>query len=323
MQNRDSFVAERTPSWKELNHLLSLGPLNKLRPPEISRTAALYRAVCSDLMRARSLGCGSDVIAHLDSLAARGHNALYGPRPYSLSAVRELVTSEFPRVVRANLRFFVLASVLFYGPLAFGWVNALTSTNFATSVMPPEALRESVEMYRTDLDRGDVGADSAMAGFYVHNNVGIAFRCFATGIVFGLGSVFFLVYNGLVIGTTAGWLSHEGVGTNLFTFGSGHAAFELTAIVIAGMAGLKMGYALVRTEGRTRFGNLRAQGGDLVKLIIGAAMLLFVAAGIEGFWSASRAPARVKWTVGAVNALIVGAYLGLAGRSGRRHIESR
>ena len=84
-----------------------------------------------------------------------------------------------------------------------------------------------------------------MAGFYVYNNVGIAFRCFATGVLFGAGSLFFLIYNGLVTGTVAGYVMSAGHGGNIWTFMCGHAPFELTAIVIAGGAGLEMGYALV------------------------------------------------------------------------------
>jgi hypothetical protein len=99
-----------------------------------------------------------------------------------------------------------------------------------------------------------------MAGFYVYNNVGIAFRCFATGVLFGIGSAFFLVYNGLMMGR---WRARHRRrhGKNLLTFTCGHGAFELTAIVISGAAGMVMGYALVDTRGRTRFGSLRAKAG--------------------------------------------------------------
>ena len=152
-----------------------------------------------------------------------------------------------------------------------------------------------------------------MTGFYVWNNIGIAFRCFATGVLFGLGSVFFLVYNGLTIGAVAGLVTAAGHGKNLLTFTCTHGAFELTAIVISATAGMVMGYALVDTRGRTRFGSLRARGRDIVYLVMGAALMLAVAALIEGFWSPSGVPARVKWgTAIAAYALVI-SYLTFAG----------
>ena len=131
-----------------------------------------------------------------------------------------------------------------------------------------------------------------MAGFYVYNNVGIAFRCFATGILFGTGSLFFLVYNGLVTGTAAGYVMSAGHGGNIWTFMCGHAPFELTAIVIAGGAGLQMGYALVDTGGLTRVGSLRRAAPLIARHILGAAAMLLIAALIEGFWSPSVAARR-------------------------------
>jgi uncharacterized membrane protein SpoIIM required for sporulation len=157
-----------------------------------------------------------------------------------------------------------------------------------------------------------------MTGFYVWNNIGIAFRCFATGVLFGLGSVFFLVYNGLTIGAVAGLVTGAGHGKNLLTFTCTHGAFELTAIVISATAGMVMGYALVDTGGRTRFGSLRARGRDIVYLVVGAALMLAIAAVIEGFWSPSGAPARVKYGTAIAAYTLVISYLSFAGRAGRR-----
>ena len=156
-----------------------------------------------------------------------------------------------------------------------------------------------------------------MAGFYIFNNVGIAFRCFATGILFGLGSVFFLIFNGLFTGTVVGEVARSGHLHNILTFMCGHSVFELTAIVFAGAAGLQMGYALVRTDGRTRWGSLRAQAREIATLVIGTASMLFVAAGIEGFWSPSAVPAPIKWAVAGALGLLLVAYFTLAGRVAR------
>ena len=156
-----------------------------------------------------------------------------------------------------------------------------------------------------------------MAGFYVLNNVGIAFRCFATGILFGIGSLFYSIYNGLMIGVVLGWVIRAGHGANILTFICGHGPFELTAIVISAGAGLQMGWALVETNGLTRMGSLRRQGQELGHLIIGAGAMLVIAAGLEGYWSPSGLAPQIKWAASGVAIVFVTAWLSLGGRPRR------
>jgi uncharacterized membrane protein SpoIIM required for sporulation len=318
-RTQDEFVAARKPAWDELDGLLARSRvLHKLPPASIARAASLYREICSDLMRARGAGYSSDVVDVLDALAARACAALYSAPPYRLSALWELVAYGFPQAVRRNARFVALAALLFVLPGLLGFAGALRSRGFAVQIMSESMVAQMEKSYGEFGHGRSEGADSMMASFYVYNNVGIAFRCFATGILFGLGSIFFLVYNGLMIGVVAGAVGNAGHGRNLFTFVAGHGAFELTAIVISGAAGIAMGYALVATGPRTRWASLRAKSGDLFRLIMGAALMLLVAACIEGFWSPSAILPQVKWTVAVLLYLLVFAYLLLAGRSAPR-----
>jgi len=316
MKNRDAFVHQRSPTWTELDRLLNqLSTKSTATGEQISRLGKLYRDVCSDVMSARSQGAGPDVTSHLDALAARAHNHLYEARPHRIGLARQLIFRDFPCAVRKNLGFFLTALVLFGLPMLIGTLGALHSRDFAMAVLPNAMLEQMADSYAEGFNNGrNADADAAMAGFYVYNNVGIAFRCFATGILFGLGSLFFLIYNGLVIGTVLGHVTASGAGLNILAFVSGHSAFELLAIVISGGAGLQMGYALISTQGRTRIGSLRAQARDLVALVAGAAAMLLIAAAIEGFWSPSAVPMQVKWGVGVVNILGVAAFLAFAGR---------
>src|SRR5262245_5747756 len=110
-RRQDDFVAERRADWDELDRLLGDGRrLDRLAPESIKRTAALYRAVCADRMRAEGAGYGQDVIGLLDGLAARGHNALYSAPPYRMSAVWDLLSTEFPRTLRKYWRFMAIAA---------------------------------------------------------------------------------------------------------------------------------------------------------------------------------------------------------------------
>jgi uncharacterized membrane protein SpoIIM required for sporulation len=317
MQTRDEFVAQRQARWEELERALDrTEPLHRRDAREISRVAALYRAVCSDLMRARAQGFGHDVNHHLNGLASRAHSALYGTRPLSLRALTRFVRHDFPNTLRNNLPVVVIAHLVFYVPFALGLMSTLTNPRFALEVLPVSTLEGMAEAYSQGFEQGrETGTDSAMAGFYVYNNVGIAFRCFATGVLFGTGSLFFMLYNGLIIGTVIGYVSASGHGANILTFICGHGPFELTAIVISGAAGLKMGYALVKTNGQTRLGSLKAHAKELAELIMGAALMLLIAALIEGFWSPSSIPAPIKWAFSGVVSVGLIAYFAFAGRS--------
>jgi uncharacterized membrane protein SpoIIM required for sporulation len=319
VRTQDQFIAERRASWNELDALLMADrELHKLAPSSISRAAALYRSVCADLMHARGAGYTNDLTTHLDAIAARAHNALYGARPWRIAGAWQLVAREFPRTLRKRWRFFALAAAAFGLPLLAGLLAALESTELAERILPPQQLAAMAQMYAEGFEGRAEGTDATMAGFYVHNNVGIAFRCFATGILLGLGSLFFLVYNGLVIGATTGHVIVSGGGSNILTFMCGHGVFELTAIVISGGAGLQMGYALVETHGRTRLGSLRSQSHELAQLILGAALMLLIAAGLEGFWSPSGVAPVIKWIAAGVFAVLLASWLALGGRRSDR-----
>lgn len=319
MKSQDEIVAARQNDWRELENILSRNvPLAQLDGPTISRAAALYRSLSNDLILCRARAT-PDLVAYLDSLAGRAHSALYGAEPFRAPAFFSLLKRDFPVAFRRNWRFFVASSALFYIPCVIGIIAALFVPHAASEILPRSALDAMADMYSKGFDGGrSEGTDTTMAGFYVYNNVGIAFRCFATGILFGLGSIFFLIYNGLHIGVVAGWVAASGFGRNIGTFICGHGPFELTAIVIAGQAGLRMGHSLIVTNGRTRVGSLREAAPDLVYLIVGAAVMLLIAAAIEGFWSPSAMPAPVKWAASVVFSSLVAAYLAFAGRGRRR-----
>lgn len=311
----DRFLHERRPIWDELDALLTPHGLSKRSPSEVSRAFELHREVCGDLVRAQSLGCPPTTLNYLETLVSRSHSEIYaGSVPIS-GGLKRLLGHDFPSALRDNGRLFLLANILFWLPFALALSRSLVSENFAAEVLPIDLLEQMAEAYQNDVSRGrSPDSNAAMAGFYVYNNVGIAFRCFATGILFGLGSIFFLVYNGAVTGAVVGHVIRTGGGPNILTFVSGHAPLELTAIVVAGAAGLQMGNALINTSGQTRLGSLWSQRDRILAQVLGAATMLLLAALIEGFWSPSRIPAQVKWVTSGVLTVFVIAYLGFAGR---------
>ncbi|MEM6930524.1 MAG: stage II sporulation protein M, partial [Myxococcota bacterium] len=275
--DRDAFVQPRRPRWEALQELLDA---NRLDAAGWALLAAGYRAVAADLARARSLDLPDDVQGYLDDLAGRAHNRLYAVRPAGLGRSLWIeAIAGFPRALRAEWRFFALATLLFYGPFVVGFGGAFLDPAFAATVLPEGSLENLESMYSTaDLHRGGAGEDASMAGYYVEHNVGIAFRLLTTGALAGLGSLFFLVYNGLMLGTQSGYLGSVGMGLNLLEFTGGHSAWELTGLCVAGAAGLRLGWAVVVREGRSLSDSLQRAAPSLFRLVLGVALLLIVAA---------------------------------------------
>jgi uncharacterized membrane protein SpoIIM required for sporulation len=312
MKSRDDFVRRRQDTWDELDLLLLR---DRLTGSELSRLSTLYREISSDLMRVRAAGFGTDLLGHLDGLAARAHAALYGHGRRRWQLGFSLLLSDFPRRLRESAPFMLASALLFFVPFALGLGSTLLSSKFAETVLPASELEKMAEMYADSSSIGrETGTNAEMAGFYVMNNVGIAFQCYATGILFGVGSLFFLVYNGLVIGTILGHVTAVGHGENILAFVCGHTAYELGAIVISGAAGLRLGYSLIATGNLTRLGSLRVAALGTVPLIVGAAAMLLIAAAVEAFWSPSSVPYNVKYVFGAVSIVIVLAFWIFAAR---------
>lgn len=153
-----------------------------------------------------------------------------------------------------------------------------------------------------------------MAGFYVQHNTSIAFQCFALGFFLGLGTIYVLLSNGIQLGTVAGYVIAQGHGERFLGFVVSHSSFELTAIVVAGAAGLVLGHAIVAPGPLPRGECLKKRGRVAVELALGAAAMLFVAAMIEGFWSAQPFAPAVKYAAATLLWLLVIGYLALAGR---------
>jgi uncharacterized membrane protein SpoIIM required for sporulation len=319
MTKRD-FLEERVARWRRLegtlNRLESAGA-KRLQQHELEEFVHLYRMTCSDLARARSEELGDDVEGYLNAIVARGHKQF---RPRTAPSVRrfaDFFARGFPRAVRAH-RWYVLAAALAFAvPTALAAWAVVRDPDVAYSLTNPAELEMLTEAYAEGHQGGrSEGEDSMMTGFYVNNNVGIAFRCFATGVFFGLGSIFFLILNGVMGGAVGAYICTAGYAESFLSFVVGHGAFELTAIVLAGATGLRLGVLLVNPGPWTRLDALKVRGPEMVAVVIGAAAMLLVAALIEGFWSPSGAPADVKLAVGGLLWLLVFAYLALAGRGG-------
>jgi uncharacterized membrane protein SpoIIM required for sporulation len=318
-----AFADRRRKSWEELDSLsrkTTQRGLRKLEASEVAQMPSLYRDVCADLAAAEAARYSAPLVDYLRGLTAAAHTILYGPHARArgeggVIRLQHAWLVAFPRAVRKRWRPMALAAGLFFLPLALGMILTLRDPSFAFRMAPESMLRPLTEAYAKGFDAGrDAGENAMMAGFYVYNNVGIALRCFALGIFGGLGSAFYLVQNGLSIGATLGYVASQGAGVNIGTFIVGHGSLELGAIVLAGGSGMSLGWSVVAPGELTRLASLQRTAREILVIVAGASVMLLMAAGIEGFWSASSTPRVVKLGVGGTLFVLVTLYILLAGR---------
>ena len=315
-----SFVERRQGDWLSLEECL--GPsIMRLLPTQVAMLAQLYRNACADLARAEAAQYSAPLLTYLQELVARAHARIYDlhAREKRRRTVRRqdvfLTLTSFATAVRKHHVAIWIASFLFFGPFILSALYTLKNPGFAGNFVSHEQLRDLADAYAQGFEGGRAfDADAHMTGFYVNNNVGIALRCFALGVFGGFGSAVYLLYNGLATGVVFGYITSQGNGANIITFTIGHSAFELGAIVIAGAAGLALGWSFVRPGDLSRSESVRRSGKSVLTLVFGAAIMLLIAALIEGFWSSSSIPTEIKRAVGIGNLLLILCYFIFAGR---------
>jgi uncharacterized membrane protein SpoIIM required for sporulation len=285
---------------------------------------AAYRRLCHDLSLARDRRYSSALVDVLQQRVLAAHQRVYGARRRLRGHWLEFLTAGLPRLVRREKRFVLAAALLFFVPLALTLWLLQAYPDGVFFFLSPEHVARYESMYSPGAERlgyrpsREAAGQLSMLAFYIGHNVRIDFQCFAGGIAFGLGSLFFLVYNGLVIGATAGHLTQLGFIETFWGVDAAHSAPDLIGIVLSGAAGLRIGSALIAPGRLRRVDALKRAAGDAVRLLYGAAALTFGAAFIEALWSSSRAlPFNVKIGAGAALWCALLAYFLLAGRGAR------
>ena len=284
-----------------------------------ARAAALYRRACEHLALARARSYPAYVVARLERLTDEAHQRIYHQRELGFTRLVRVITEEFPRSVRAHKWYVAVAAVLFLVPTVVIGLIVHARPDMILSVVSSDTAANFEQMYSPSADSigrtREASTDWMMFGFYIRNNIGVAFQCFAGGLFAGLGTVFFLAYNGAFAGALAGYLTERGLSGTFYSFVATHSAFELTAIVIAGTAGLRLGHSLLAPGRRTRRVALVDASRDTVVLLYGVTAMLVVAAAVEAFWSsASWLNPIVKYSVAAVCWAAVLAYFLFQGR---------
>jgi uncharacterized membrane protein SpoIIM required for sporulation len=300
------------------------GPRGEPRPAEPAvlpdtEIPHAYRRLCQHLALARDRAYSPELVDRLNHLALRGHRLLYGAHSHRRSRITRFFFDDFPGRVRGDWALVTVAALLFFGPMIAIGAVLQAYPDFVYYLLSPDTVARMQEMYDTANPRLGMRAadtDVMMFAYYIWNNVRIGFQCFATGLLFGVGTVFYLLSNGIQIGAVAGHLTQTGLGTPFWSVVSGHSAMELTAIAISGAAGLKLGAALIAPGNMSRRAALVAASRDAIRLVYGAATMFLLAAFIEAFWSPLTVfPPATKYAVGGIMWAFVLAYFLFVGRA--------
>lgn len=318
------FVSERLPRWKRLQELLDQANARGMRslgPDRVRELGALYRGATSDLALAHTLGVTGDVVAHLNRLCTTAHDQVYaGARRTPAGRAAGFFTGGFPRLVRKTWRFHAVAFLLFFvcalgGYLAFRADPALARETVGSEMF----LRAERAAALAETDRRFVEMPTLSRPLFswglIANNVNVTLILFGLGATAGTGTLFVLGMNGVMIGGGLAAFSIVGVPELMWTWVAAHGPMELSALFIAGGAGLRMGWSLIVPGRRSRAAAFREGALESVQLVAGTSLMLVVAGLLEGFVSPAVAvPPWAKWAIGLVTFGLFIGYVGLAGR---------
>lgn len=297
----NQWLHKRRPYWERLAKLLAQaeeGRLGQLTRAELQETALLYRQVASDLSTLRQDSTARAYTEHVNQLLARAHHIIYSSRRTSFRDILLFLRDEYPALVQRRMRYVLLSlGITLFGAL-LGSVLTLARPQFMHQLLGPAmvATIERHEMWTHSV----VAVAPAMSGWLMTHNLTVCFMAFATGILFGVGPIYFMFFNGLLLGVVGAACQQHGMSLDLWSFVAPHGSLELPSIILSGAAGLRLGHGVV-FPGLYRWrDSITTAGVDATRMVAGIVPLLVMAGTLEGFFSPSSAPVWLKFSVGCV-----------------------
>ena len=305
-QQLDRMCAKMNRSWK-----------TPLGADDVSQFAAMYRAACADLALADAYQLPPETVQYLHQLVGRAHNQLHRSRHFEPSNWGSRLLFDAPRAIFRD-PYVRVCFLLFWGVFLASMFFAASPNlwpSFAEDMLGEENIEGLEAMYDGDVVRTP-DEDMMMAGFYILNNTGIGLKCFVLMLLIVPG-MYVTVYNAAVLGASFGYMARADTPgrEHFFEFVTAHGPFELTAIVLAAGAGLRLGMSWIDTRGLTRLESLERAGRDVLPVVGAMMVLFFLAAMIEGFLSPSVAPYPIKAAVAVLSTVLLIVYFFILGNS--------
>lgn len=310
----EQFIESRRPRWERLEKLiqsLERGKVKELQESELPELGRLYREATADLARLQSFQHESslpdELVDYLNHLVARAHSQIYRSPSPGWTKLWKFLRSVFPETFRKTAVWTVVALGIFLLGSTYGFIAGITDDTFIPLIAPPQLIQQ--------VEEGTVWFDSILAikplatSMIMTNNISVTFLAFALGMTFGLGTVYIMAFNGLLLGTLAALCHLHGLDVDFWSFVLPHGVIELTAIFIAGGGGLLLGSALVAPGDLSRKDALVQRGRKAVQLILGCVPLLIVAGIVEGFFSPSHLSPWTKFLLAALLLTLLLFYL--------------
>ncbi|MBN2653193.1 MAG: stage II sporulation protein M [Spirochaetales bacterium] len=301
----DLFIAQNRKDWNNLreisNHMTLSGRVRLSYKKFALLLPRAYRKACEDLSKARADRLAPEITNYLSTIVNNAHTLLYS-RQSADNTFGSFFKNSILHSFSKNKHYVFWASLLFFGSFFASLYYCSLNPENSNLFLNEETKTMYREMYEEPFD-SDRAADQKayMVSFYIQHNTTIAFVTFAAGILFGLGSIFFLLSNGLSIGATIGYLISIGLGENIGTFITAHSVFELTGIALAGAAGMKIGFLLFKKSKYSIIDIIDKEKDNISSLICVFILFFFLAAIIEGSISPTSLPWPFKFAIALIS----------------------
>jgi uncharacterized membrane protein SpoIIM required for sporulation len=313
------FVERRSATWERLDGLLVRAGrkgVRALQPGEIAELGRLYRATTSDLAYAKGSGFDRVLLEYLNRITARAHAYVYGATLESgYSRLGRFYGETLPREFRRSFAYtgICIALTVACAVVAYVLIRTHPADAYAllSSGMIPDEIKKSLHDSNFGFDRS---YSPAMATEIIANNVKVAILAFGGCVTLGYFTLQIIIENGLMLGGLGALFTNAGFGYDFWATIAPHGVIELTAIQIAGGAGLLIAAGVLYPGRMRRRDAITVNAKRAGTLIVGVASMLVVAGTIEGFLSPQRWPPEVRIGIGAVTAVALLFYFGFAGR---------
>jgi uncharacterized membrane protein SpoIIM required for sporulation len=301
---------KRKPCWNQLEKLLQRSEqsgLKSLARYDLQSLSLLYRQTAADLAAVREDPSSVEFARYLNQLLSRAHSTIYASRGTGFKSILTFFLRSYPQIFRENLIFCVTACALFLAGGVTGALLAWHSTDFQLSLLGPGML-ETIE--RREMWTHSILAIKPLASSLIMtNNVSVSFMAFAAGITGGLGTLYMLFFNGMLMGVIGTACGTAGMSLKLWSFIAPHGVLELPAIFIAGGAGLRIAQGLLFPGVLPRKESLVRAGKRGVGLVVGVVPILVLAGVIEAFVSPTNLALPLKFAMAAGLFVLLLSYL--------------